>query len=132
MEPAHGECLAAEFFEGFSDHDTIAVDNLVAEQFPAVVEGDQPSDLGMASSDEERYANLYLGASGYVSHPCFLSYSPAQRSREVGSITVVTSSIIRCLGAPPTGTFHLPIDQIGTIAVFGLSSAVGVLRPLRS
>ena len=62
VEPAEGQGFSCQFFEGVSDADLVFVDDLIAIQFPAVVEGDQSRDLGVASSDECRYADLSWAA----------------------------------------------------------------------
>jgi hypothetical protein len=58
----------AKFFEGVCDDNLVLVDDLVAVEFPTVVEGDQSGNLGVASPGECRCAELNFGSSGYIPH----------------------------------------------------------------
>src|ERR1700677_1467087 len=64
--PAQRECFTGEFFEGVSDDHFVFIDDLISEQSPPMVVGNQASEFGVASSDECCYADLYFGPSGYV------------------------------------------------------------------
>jgi len=85
VEPAQRKRFSCQFFEGVCNDDLVLVDELVAAEFPTVVEGDQSGDLGVAASYECGCADLNCSSTPNIPRHNSSSLCQTDTSRRGGA-----------------------------------------------